>query len=309
MVTYAIRRTLLVVFGAIVVSSAVFIGVRQLPGNAFLSDRVSPSQAEELIHYYHLDEPWPRQYVRWIGGLFQGDLGESFVYRGQSVLTLLAPKIRVSLGLGAAALSVTVVVGLSLGLVAGIRQNQWIDYTASTAAVVSYSLPNFFIATLLVLLTSTALYRLTHGAFYYEIGWGQLSQIPVPAIALGLPYSGIVARQMRAGIIDELRQDYVRTAWSKGLSESAVVLRHVMRNALIPVVTILGPVATTILTGGLVVENIFGIPGLGREFINSILTRDYNMTVAIFTLYSLFVGVVNVSIDLLYPVLDPKIRL
>jgi oligopeptide transport system permease protein len=305
---YAIRRTLLVILSAFVVSSIVFIGVRQLPGNAFLSDRVSPSQIKELISYYHLDEPWQQQYIRWVRGLLQGNLGESLVYRGQSVLSLLVPKISVSLILGFAALGVTVVTGISLGVIAGIRQNLWVDYLASTAAVINYSLPNFFVATLLVLLSSTVLYRLTNGSFYYEIGWGKLNQIPIPAIALGLPYSGIIARQMRAGIVEELRQDYVRTAWGKGLSERKVVLGHVMRNALIPVITILGPVATTILTGGLVVENIFGIPGLGREFINTILTRDYNMTIAIFTIYSVFVGMVNVCIDLIYPILDPKIR-
>ncbi len=309
MLRYATRRALLVAFSAFVVSSIVFIGVRQLPGSAFLGERVSPSQVGELIRYYHLDEPWPLQYARWVAGLLHGDLGESLVYRGQSVLDLLLPKVGVSLALGVAALLITVVVGISLGLVAAIRQNTWVDYLASTAAVINFSMPNFLIATVLVLLTSTFLYRLTGGAFYYDIGWGRLEQVPVPALALGLPFSGIVARQMRAAMIEELRQDYIRTAWAKGLTERAVVWRHVFRNALIPVVTILGPLATSILTGGLVVENIFGIPGLGREFINTILARDYNMTVAIFTLYALFIGAANVIVDLLYPILDPRIRL
>jgi ABC-type dipeptide/oligopeptide/nickel transport system permease component len=310
LLTYAAKRTVLVLASALVVSSVVFIGVHQLPGNAFLSERVSADQVQALIHHFHLDEPWPQQYVAWIAGVFQGNLGESLVYRGQYVLPLLIPKIAVSLELGVVALAVAIAAGMGLGIVAAMRQNRWIDYLASTTAVVAYSMPNFVIAAFLLLLLSTVLYQLTGGAIYYEVGWGSSpDQVLVPALALGLPFSGIIARQTRAAMIEELRQDYVRTAWSKGLSERAVVLRHVLRNGLIPVITILGPVATSILTGGLVVENVFGIPGLGREFINTILARDYNVVVAIFTLYALFIGLVNVAVDVLYPIIDPRIQL
>jgi ABC-type dipeptide/oligopeptide/nickel transport system permease component len=193
-------------------------------------------------------------------------------------------------------------------LFAALKQNTWIDYLASSTAVVGYSMPSFVIATLLVLVTGKLFYIWTNGAFYYEIGWGKPGQILVPAIALGFPYASIVARLTRASMLEVIRQDYVRTAWAKGLRPRIVIIRHALRNALIPVITILGPLATGILTGVVVIENIFGIPGLGKEFIDSILNRDYNIVIGVFTFYAALVGLVNLGVDLLYPVLDPRIR-
>jgi oligopeptide transport system permease protein len=306
---YLAQRSILIVAAALAVSSIVFIGVRLLPGNAFLTDRISPSQVAELLHHYHLDRPLLEQYLIWLGGLVRGDLGESFVYRGQPIAALLAPRIQTSLILGGAALLIIVGLGIPLGLVAAMREGSRLDFAISTISVIGYSTPTFVTATLLVLFATKALYSWTGGSFYYQIGWGQPGQIPIPAFALALPYVGIIVRQMRAGALEVLRQDYVRTAWAKGLRERQIILRHVVRNALIPVISILGPVATVILTGLLVIENIFGIPGLGREFMNSILSRDYNMTVAAFTVYALLIGAVNLLVDMVFPMLDPRIRI
>ena len=306
---YATQRLVLITFTAIVVSSVVFIGVHQLPGNAIASEkRLNPASEAALLHHYNLDLPWPQQYVLWLQGLSHGDLGESLVNLGQPITPLLTRELSVSVTLGLAAVLVTIVVGMSLGVLAAIRQNTWVDYTASTAAVIGYSVPSFVWAFLLILLTVTGLYAWSQGQIYEDIGWGKIEQIPVPAFALGLPYAAIVARLTRASMLEVIRQDYVRTAWAKGLSARVVILRHALRNALIPVATILGPLVTGIITGSVVIEFLFGIPGLGKEFVTSILSRDYNIVIGVFTFYAALVGVANLIVDLLYPILDPRIR-
>jgi ABC-type dipeptide/oligopeptide/nickel transport system permease component len=306
---YATQRLVLITFTAIVVSSIVFIGVHQLPGNAIASEkRLNPATEAALLHHYHLDLPWPQQYVLWLQGLAHGDLGESLVNMGVPITPLLTRELSVSVTLGLAAVVVTVVVGMSLGVIAAIRQNTWVDYTASTAAVIGYSVPSFVWAFLLILLTVTGFYAWSQGQIYEDIGWGKIEQIPVPAFALGLPYAAIVARLTRASMLEVIRQDYVRTAWAKGLSARVVILRHALRNALIPVATILGPLVTGIITGSVVIEFLFGIPGLGKEFVSSILSRDYNIVIGVFTFYAALVGLANLIVDLLYPILDPRIR-
>jgi ABC-type dipeptide/oligopeptide/nickel transport system permease component len=306
---YAVQRLLLITFTAIIVSSIVFIGIHQLPGNAIARERrINPATEQALLHHYHLDLPWPQQYLLWVQGLAHGDLGESLVNEGTQITPLLLREAKTSVTLGLAAIAVTIIVGMSLGVLAAIRQNTWVDYAASTAAVIGYSVPSFVWAFLLILLTVTGFYAWSGGQIYEDIGWGKIEQIPVPAIALGLPYAAIVARLTRASMLETIRQDYVRTAWAKGLSARVVILRHALRNALIPVATILGPLVTGIITGSVVIEFLFGIPGLGKEFVTSILSRDYNIVIGVFTFYAILIGLANLTVDLLYPVLDPRIR-
>ena len=306
---YVGQRFVLIVVTALLVSSIVFLAVHQLPGNAFLSERQSSPQREaELLHHYGLDQPLPQQYAHWLTGVLRGDLGESLVNRGVRITPLLLRELRVSATLGLFAMLFTIVVGMGLGILAAMKQNTWIDYVASFGATVGYSMPNFVTATLLILLTVTGFFAWTGGNFYEDIGWGKPEQIPVPAISLGLLPMAIIARLTRASMLEVVRQDYVRTAWAKGLRSRVVVLRHALRNALIPVVTILGPIATGVITGSVVIEYIFGIPGLGKEFVNSIFNRDYNIVIGVFTFYAILVGIVNLAVDLIYPLLDPRIR-
>jgi oligopeptide transport system permease protein len=306
---YATQRLVLITFTALVVSSVVFIGVHQLPGSALASERrLNPATEAALLHHYNLDLPWPQQYLLWLEGLAHGNLGESLVNMGTQITPLLLRELKVSVTLGLAAVLVTIVVGMSLGVLAAIRQNTWVDYAASSAAVIGYSVPSFVWAFLLILLTVSGFYAWTGGTFYEDLGWGKIEQIPVPAFALGLPYAAIVARLTRASMLEVIRQDYVRTAWAKGLSARVVILRHALRNALIPVATILGPLVTGIITGSVVIEFLFGIPGLGQEFVTSILSRDYNIVIGVFTFYAALVGLANLIVDLLYPILDPRIR-
>jgi ABC-type dipeptide/oligopeptide/nickel transport system permease component len=306
---YVIQRLFLIVLTALIVSSVVFIGVHQLPGSAFLTEHKSNAGAEQaLLHHYGLDQPWPIQYVHWLGGVLHGDMGESLVVRGQALTPLLLREARQSITLGLWAMFFTVTLGMTLGIIAAVRQNSWVDYAAMTTAVFGYSMPNFVVATLLILLTVTGFYKWTGGTFYENIGWGLPEQVPVPAIALGLLPAAQIARLTRASMLEVIRQDYVRTAWAKGLKARVVIIRHALRNALIPVVTILGPLTTAVITGSVVIENIFGVPGLGKEFVTSIFSRDYNVVVGVFTFYAALVGLANLIVDLVYPILDPRIR-
>jgi oligopeptide transport system permease protein len=306
---YIGQRFVLIALTALLVSSIVFIGVHQLPGNAFLTERrSSPAREAELLHHYGLDQPLPQQYVNWLGGVVRGNLGESLVNRGVQITPLLVRELRVSATLGLFALLFTVIIGMALGILAAVKQNTWVDYVASFSGTVGYSMPNFVTATLLILLTVTGFYAWTGGAFYEDIGWGKPEQIIVPAIALGLYPTAIISRLTRASMLEVIRQDYVRTAWAKGLRSRVVVIRHALRNALIPVVTILGPIATSVITGSIVIEFIFGIPGLGKEFVTSIFNRDYNIVIGVFTFYAVLVGLANLAVDLVYPMLDPRIR-
>jgi ABC-type dipeptide/oligopeptide/nickel transport system permease component len=307
--SYIGQRLVLIAITTVLVSSIVFLLLHQIPGNAFLNEtRQTPQSLAAQLHHYGLDLPLPQQYTNWVRGVIHGDLGESLVNRGVRISPLLIRETEVSATVGFFALLVTIGLGLILGVIAALRQNTWVDYVASSASVVGYSIPSFVIAIFGLLIFGHYLYIWTQGSFYYIPGWGKVEQIPVPALALGLPYAAYVARLTRASMLETIRTDYVRTAWAKGLRPRVVVLRHALRNALIPVVTILGPLVTGIITGSVVIENIFGIPGLGKEFITSILARDYNIVIGVFTFYAALVGLANLTVDVIYPILDPRIR-
>jgi oligopeptide transport system permease protein len=308
-VSYIGQRLILIAVTTVLVSSIVFLLLHQIPGSAFLNEtRTSPEALAANLHHYGLDLPLPQQYLNWFAGVLHGDLGESLKNRGVFITPLLVREASVSATVGFYALIVTIGLGLTLGIIAALRQNTWIDYVASSASVVGYSIPSFVIAIFGLLLAGHYFYVWTGGTFYYIPGWGKVEQVPVPALALGIPYASYVARLTRASMLETIRTDYVRTAWAKGLKARVVVLRHALRNALIPVVTILGPLITGIITGSVVIENIFGIPGLGKEFVTSILARDYNIVIGVFTFYAALVGLANLLVDVIYPVLDPRIR-
>ena len=308
-VSYVGQRLVLIAVTTVLVSSIVFLLLHQIPGNAFLNEtRTSPGALAANLHHYGLDLPLPQQYANWVKGVLHGDLGESLINRGVQITPLLLREASVSATVGFYALLVTIGLGLILGVIAALRQNTWVDYVASSASVVGYSIPSFVLAIFGLLIAGHYFYIWTGGTFYYIPGWGKLEQVPVPALALGLPYASYVARLTRASMLETIRTDYVRTAWAKGLKARVVVLRHALRNALIPVVTILGPLITGIVTGSVVIENIFGIPGLGKEFITSILARDYNIVIGVFTFYAALVGLANLAVDVIYPILDPRIR-
>jgi ABC-type dipeptide/oligopeptide/nickel transport system permease component len=309
---YIGQRVLLIGFTLLVVSFGVFYAVHSLPGNAFISEKLHGENLQAVLHSYGLDRPMPVQYWDFLRNAVHGDFGESFVIQGQPITPLVLRELTVSMELGGAALLITIGVGMSFGVLAAMRQNSWVDYTLTTIAVIGYSIPSFVVATLGILIFGIWLHDITGGAVFYPISWtgtyGTIAELSVPAVALGLYTSGQVTRITRAAMLDVVQQDYIRTARAKGLKPRVVTIRHALRNALVPVTSILGPLIISIITGAVVIENIFGIPGLGKEFVRSILAHDYNITVAVFTIYAALIGVANLAVDLLYTVIDPRIR-
>src|SRR5579871_5296820 len=272
---YISQRLALILFTVLAVSFGVFYIVHLLPGNAFVSDRVHGQALQILLHQYGLDQPIPAQYWNWLTGLIlHGSLGVSLYIRGLPITPLVLRELSVSVMLGGAALLITIGVGMTFGVIAAVRQNSWIDYLLTSIAVVGYSVPSFVIASLGILVFGQWLNNLTQGAIYYPEPWtgtyGTLAELSLPAIALGFYTSGQITRITRAAMLDVIQQDYIRTARAKGLVNRVVVLRHALRNALVPVTSILGPTVISIITGSVVIENIFGIPGLGKEFVESI---------------------------------------
>ena len=307
---YVAQRLALIVFTVVAVSSVVFLGIHQLPGDALISERMRGQAYLDLLHHYGLDQPLSVQYWKYIVGVLHGNLGESLVNRGLAITPLVLRELGVSATVGGLALLVTIGLGLILGVFAAVRQNTWLDYVLTTTSVIGYSMPNFVIASFLIIVFGVWLQNATGGTFYYQLGgWkGDIGQLWLPAFALGFPYASIVARLTRASMLEVIRQDYIRTARAKGLRERVIIIRHALRNALIPVITILAPLVIGIITGSVVIENFFGIPGLGKEFAQSILNRDYAIVIGVFTMYAAMVGLANLIVDLAYVVIDPRIR-
>jgi ABC-type dipeptide/oligopeptide/nickel transport system permease component len=307
---YVAQRLVLIAFTVLTVSSVVFLGIHRLPGDAIISERLKGQAYQILLHHYGLDQPLYVQYWNYITGVLHGNLGESLVNRGLQITPLVFRELGVSAEVGGMALLVTIGLGLILGVFAAVRQNTWLDYALTTTSVVGYSMPNFVIAAFLILVFGVWLQNVTGGTFFYQLGgWkGDIGQLWLPAFALGFPYASIVARLTRASMLEVIRQDYVRTARAKGLRERVIIVRHALRNALIPVITILAPLVIGIITGSVVIENFFGIPGLGKEFAQSILNRDYAIVIGVFTMYAALVGLANLLVDLAYVVIDPRIR-
>lgn len=312
MLIYVGQRLLMIAFTVLVVSFGVFVAVHSLPGNAFISERVHGRALQILLRQYGLDQPVLIQYWNFLKGALHGDLGQSFVIRGEQITPLVVRELSVTAELVGAALIITVGLGVLFGVLAAIRQNTWVDYLLTTLAVVGYSVPSFVVASVGIVVFGQWLAHVTGGAFYYPAVWsgtyGTIAELSLPAAALGLYNSGQIARITRASMLDVVRQDYIRTAQAKGVKPRAITLRHALRNALIPVTTILGVTVVGMIAGSVVIENIFGIPGLGKEFVSSITQYDYNVTVGVFTIYAAMIGVANLGVDLLYAAIDPRIR-
>src|ERR1700719_3827070 len=280
---YIGQRLVLILFTVLMFSFGVFYVVHLLPGNAFVSDRVHGRALQLLLQEYGLDRPIPAQYWSWLQGIFlHGSLGVSLYIRGLPITPLVLRELSVS------------------------------GFLLTSVAVVGYSVPSFVIASLGILIFGQWLNNLTNGAIYYPEPWtgtyGTLAELSLPAIALGFYTSGQITRITRAAMLDVIQQDYIRTARAKGLADRVVILRHALRNALVPVTSILGPTVIGIITGSVVIENIFGIPGRGKEFVESIFQHDYNVTVGVFTIYAVLIGFANLGVDLVYTIVDPRIR-
>jgi ABC-type dipeptide/oligopeptide/nickel transport system permease component len=306
------KRLVLLVFTVFLVSSVIFFAVHSLPGNALVNAHLHGAALQHQLAQFGLTQPLLVQWWNFISNAVHGNLGVSYVIENEPVTPLVLRELSVSCELGGAALVITIGLGLSVGVIAATHHNTWLDYVLTSLAVIGYTVPSFMIATLFYLFFGVTLANLTNGAFAYPLQWtgtyGTLAELSVPAFAIGLYTSGQLARITRAAMLDVLQQDYIRTAKAKGLRERAVILRHAFRNALVPVVSILGPTIINIIVGVVIIENIFGVPGLGKEFVTSITSHDYNVTVGVFTMFAAMIAAANLVVDLVYTLVDPRIR-
>ncbi len=304
MTRFLIRRilsTIPLLFAILLLS---FLFMRSAPGGPFDGERSLPPQIEaNLRAKYHLDEPLTEQFVRYMGDLAHGDLGPSFKYPGRTVNEIVAQALPVSLTLGALALAISLAIGIPAGVMGALYQNQARDYLLMGVSLLGICIPNFVLGPVLIIVFSFWLGWLPAG------GWGTISQLILPALTLGALRAAYIARLSRAGMLEVIRQDFIRTARAKGLRERTVVVKHALRVAILPVLSFLGPAAASILVGSVVVERIFNVPGLGSFFVNSALNRDYTMAMGTVLLYSGLLITLNFVVDLLYAVVDPRVEL
>lgn len=305
MLTYTFKRLLMAIPTLLIVITISFFLMRIAPGGPFDGERALPPQIEaNLKAAYHLDEPLPLQYLRYMGNLLQGDFGPSFKYKDFTVTELIGQGFPVSLELGFWAILMALAIGLPLGIIAALKRNSSIDYAVMGTALAGIAVPNFVIAPLLALVFGVLLAWLPAG------GWngGAWQNLVLPVIALAIQQIAYLARMMRASMIEVLGSHYIRTARAKGLSEAKVVVRHALRPALLPVLSYLGPAIAGIITGSVVIEQIFGIPGIGRYFVQAALNRDYTLVMGTVVFYGALIVLLNLVVDLLYSALDPQIR-
>ena len=319
---YIIKRLLQVIPTMLVITLVVFAMMQAIPGDpiiTLLGDAYDEEDAAELRKEYGLDRPVVVQYFSWLGKLIKGDWGES-ILTGRSVLRDVWIRLPITLELIVLAMIVALLIAVPAGIIAAIRQNTWGDYAAMSTAMVGISIPDFFLGVLLLLVFSIGLNGLmpSSGWVYFpgtctsivcEQGvWGNLKHALMPAIALGVGRAAILTRLLRASMLEIVRMEYVTTARAKGLGERLVVLKHALKNALIPTVTIMGLQVSFLIGGAIVVETLFAIPGLGTYGINSIVARDYQQVQGFMLLVAFSFVIGNFLIDLTYSFLDPRIR-
>jgi oligopeptide transport system permease protein len=301
---YALSRLAQGIPVLLAVATATFLLLRLLPGGPFDSEKVLPPEVKRNVEArYHLDEPLPLQYARYLGGLVRGDLGPSYKYVGRDVAAILADAFPVSAALGAIAFALAVLVGVPLGLLAGVRPGSAFDRASMAAALLGISVPGFVLGAALVLFVA-----LGTGALPAAL-WESPAHVVLPALTLAALPTAYVAQLTRASVVDVIARDFVRTARAKGAPERVVRWHHVLRNALLAVVTYFGPLLAILLTGSFVVEVIFAIPGMGRFFVTAVTNRDYPLVLGATLVYGTLVVVANLAVDLLYGWLDPRIRL
>ena len=318
MFRYVLRRLLVAIPTLLVIISLAFFMVRAAPGGPFDLERKLPPEIEaNLNRVYHLDEPLYQQYFRYMGNVLRGDLGPSFQYPDRTVNEMISDGFAVSFQLGMTAIVIAVLLGSLLGISAAIRQNTRADYGIMGFAMVGITIPNFVMAPLLTLGLAVGLraWFLQHGwndAWLPRAGgWGEygITQAILPVTCLALPQIAYVSRLMRGSMIEVLHANHVRTARAKGLAEWQVIVRHCLKPALMPVVSYLGPACAAVMTGSVIIEKIFDIPGIGRFFVNGALNRDYTLVLGVVVFYGALILLFNLLVDLAYAFLDPKVRL
>lgn len=296
------------IFSSLVVLLAIisitFLLMHAIPGGPFTSEKsIPPAIRKNIEERYRLNDPLWQQYVDYLNHLARFDLGPSFKYEGRTVNAIIRESFPVSFQLGVVSIGLAILLGIPAGAVAALRQNKWPDYATMFFATLGVSVPSFVLATLLIYTFAIKLQLLPAAM------WGGAAYAVLPALALAGQPTAFIARLTRSSMLEVLAQDYIKTARAKGLSQTVILYRHALKNALIPVVTYVGPMAASILTGSFIIENIFAIPGLGRHFVTSIYNRDYTVILGVTVFYSVLIIGLNLAVDLIYPFLDPRIKL
>ena len=283
-----------------------FMLLRAAPGGPFAREKeMLPEIRARIEHSYHLDESLAAQYTHYLGQLLRGDLGPSFQYPGVSVNELIAKGLPVDLSIGGLALLLACLVGIPAGAWAAWHHGGWLDRGVGLLSLVGISVPVYVTAPLLILLFAVMLQWLPAG----DWGGGAPRNLVLPVLAMALPYMAYVTRIVRAGMLDTLRQPFIRAARAKGLSASAVLFRHALRPSLVPLVAFLGPAVVGAITGSIVIENTFGLPGIGQHFVNGAFNRDYTLVMGVTILYGAMIVAANVAVDILQAWMDPRVRL
>jgi len=307
-VQFAISRVLWLIPTLLAMALVTFLVMHATPGSPLDpvsegANPLSPEAQRNLAAHYGLDRPLHEQFVIFLRNAVQGDFGNSFVYRTRTVREILADTFPVSLLLGSMALVLAVAGGLALGILAAVYQNRSWDYVSGTLATAGVAVPNFVLAVFFIILFSFIIPLFPTG------GWDSPRNWVLPTITLALAPMGIIARFTRASMLEVIRADYTLTARAKGLAEAPVIFKHALKNALIPIVTLLGPMFAAVGTGSFFVESIYRVPGMGRFFVLSMTGRDYPMIMAVVLTYGAFLAIMNLVVDLAYGALDPRIRL
>ena len=306
MIAYALRRLLGAIPTLFIIVTLAFFMMRAAPGGPFDSERRLPPEVERNIKAaYNLDKPLFQQYAIYLGKVVQGDLGPSFKNKDFTVVQLIGTGLPVSARLGLSAMALALLLGTALGVAAALKQNRWEDYSVMTGAMLGITIPTFVTAPILTLIFGIYAGLLPVG------GWngGALSNMILPVTVLALPQIAIVARLMRGSMVEVLRANYIRTARAKGLPTHRIVLGHALRAAALPLVSYLGPALAAVLTGSLIVEQIFGLPGIGRYFVQGALNRDYTLVMGVVICYATLIIFLNFLADMAYSLLDPRVRL
>lgn len=301
---YIFRRLLGALPTLLVIITLAFFLIRLAPGGPFDRERPVPAEiAANLDRAYHLDQPLPVQYGYYLLNVLHGDFGPSFKYKDHSVSTLIAEGFPVSMQLGLAAMLLALLVGIPAGMLAALHQNRPLDHVVMAVAMTGITIPNFVMAPLLALVFGVFLHWLP------VAGWDQGWQSAVlPVIALALPQIAYAARMMRASMLETLSSPHIRTAFAKGLPLWLILWRHVLKGALLPVISWLGPATAAIITGSVVIEQIFGIPGIGRHFVQGALNRDYTLVMGVVVFYGALIIAMNLLVDVIYGLVDPRVR-
>lgn len=304
MAKYLGKRLLYMIISLWLIVTATFVLMRVAPGNPFASEKkLLPEIEANLNAHYGLDKPWYEQYGDYLLNVVTWDFGPSFKYKNQTVNDLISEGFPISFILGMEAIFFAIAFGVLFGIIASLKHNKWPDYTAMAIAVLGISVPSFIMATILQYVLSIKL------GLFPVARWESFMHTILPAIALGSSPMAYIARLTRSSMLEVLANDYIKTAKAKGLSKGVITVKHAIRNAMLPVVTYMGPLTAGILTGSFVIEKIFGIPGLGFHFVTSITNRDYTVIMGVTVFYSILLLVCVLLVDIAYGIIDPRIKL